>query len=168
MPPMLWLVVLILLIVGIRAAVKLSRERNNEFRDIAAAPVMAAPRAASERPNVKRLFQQTLMTIGEAESTQRAFASADLERVAREISVRPDAPRSERLLHSLADSVSDWFQIAGQLDDEDLEDLDKQGAQLDPLLHWNDHSPTHPAHVEQLLQQLRTFKMQLEKHPWAQ
>ena len=163
----LWLILLIVIIAGVSAGVRLRRERSNEFSELVEAPVMPPARCASERPNVRRLFDQTTMTIGEAESAQRALANRGLEHSARQVQVRPDAPRSDRLLESLAESLASWMQLAERLDDADIDDIDGRGAELYAVLRFKDHPPRDPSQVQQVLAELRKFKQAVQKSPWA-
>lgn len=166
-PPVLWIILLVVIISGVAASVRLARERSAEFDELVDAPMLPQPTCASERPGVRRLFDQTGLTIGEAESAQRAFASSGLEHKARQIQVRPDAPRSERLLQELAGSLTSWFQLAERLDDQDLEDIDGRGGQLYPLLQFKERPPRNAEEVNRVLADLRRFRQAIQKSPWA-
>ncbi len=165
---MLWIILLVVIITGVAASIRLARERNNEFDELVDAPMLPPPTCASERPGVRRLFDQTGLTIGEAESAQRALASSGLEHQVRQIQVRPDAPRSERLLQELASSLTSWFQLAERLDDQDLEDIDGRGGQLYPLLQYQDRPPRNADEVNRLLTDLRRFRQAVQKSPWGE
>lgn len=164
---MLQVIVIVVILLGLLAVIKLSRQQKQELEELIVAPTVQAASCGSDRPRVRRFFDQTVMTIGEAQSALAAQANTGLERLAREVQVRPEEARSDRLLDATTSAMRTWVETAEQLDDEDIEDASARGVELHQVLQWNNRQVSDAAALNELLVLLNAVRVALRAKGWG-
>lgn len=164
---MVKIIIIVVIGAGIIAAIRLSRRQKDEFDELIVTPTVQAAGCGSDLPRVRRFFDQTVMTIGEAESALKAQANRELERLAREVQVRPDEARSDRLLGETSSALSTWVGIAEGMDDADMEDLEARGVELFRVLQWKNRRVDGKAELDELIVLLRAVHEALRSRGWG-
>jgi hypothetical protein len=164
---MIEILLLVAFVAAIVAALILRGKRKEQLGELIAEQVIESRHCASERPGVRRFFDETLIALGAIDAALAAQADRGLEQLARQVSVRPDAPRSQQLLEAAQTAVREWTRAADTLDDADLEEMSSHGVDLEAIAAWGDRPPPTAQELRVLAGQMRVIEEALRVRGWG-